>query len=272
MLLRNTDTTIQNMNLFPCVPKARTLSVRNLVHTVNTEHILCYILEGSFGLHIMGQDYIARQNQMVLFPKDMRRFRWFSPQKFPKVLEFRFLAEVNGEDFVSFFNLSSENLVVSLPPDPILNSYDAMLTDHAWKHDITGRIMLHTELSRLIGLYMEARLRLENILAEFSDILSFMENHLTEDLSLYNLADKIHLNPNYFVTKFKAHFGISPMQHFAQLRVLEAIRLLRTTDMPIAGIGKAVGIQDFYRFRNFFSKHTGLRPEEFRKIITSMDL
>lgn len=46
---------------------------------------------------------------------------------------------------------------------------------------------------------------------------------------------------------------------------IQARELLLSTTLPIAEVGKAVGLADPYHFSKLFRRHVGLSPREFRK-------
>ena len=61
------------------------------------------------------------------------------------------------------------------------------------------------------------------------DLLSWLPDHLTENLSIAALADRVHLSERQFSRAFKAAVGSTPADHVEATRTEAACRLLETT-------------------------------------------
>lgn len=58
---------------------------------------------------------------------------------------------------------------------------------------------------------------------------------------------------------------MTPKAYLSQIRLLEAKKLLITTNQLSREIANAIGFSDELYFIRFFKKHTGLTPKQFRK-------
>ncbi len=65
---------------------------------------------------------------------------------------------------------------------------------------------------------------------------------------------------------FRLATGLGISDYLAALRTKEACRLLKTTALPVAAIGKAVGLPTPTYFSRFFVRQTGLSPRSYRNI------
>lgn len=95
--------------------------------------------------------------------------------------------------------------------------------------------------------------------------LAYINSHYTENFSLQDLADYVHLHPNYLCALFKDFTGKTVFQHLNHLRVLRAGQLLRTTQMNIARIAESCGYQDPNLFSRKFKIVMGCSPTAYRK-------
>ena len=98
-----------------------------------------------------------------------------------------------------------------------------------------------------------------------SKALDYISAHYTENLSIPDIAEYLHLSSNYFTKLFKQETGMTPVQYIASLRYEKAAHLLRYTDMPISAISQAVGFDDTLYFSRFFREYAGRSPSAFRK-------
>ncbi|MEG1891325.1 MAG: DNA-binding response regulator, partial [Clostridia bacterium] len=85
------------------------------------------------------------------------------------------------------------------------------------------------------------------------------------ELSVEKLAAAVQLSPTYLSGNFKEETGCSLKRMLTCIRVEEACYLLRTTNMPIAGVAMKVGYLAPDYFSKLFRKETGFSPNEYRE-------
>jgi len=86
------------------------------------------------------------------------------------------------------------------------------------------------------------------------------------DVGLADLADACGLSRGYFVTAFKATYGVTPYQWRTQSRVARAKALIQDSTLTIAQIALQCGFVDQSHLTRVFSKHTGLGPARWRRL------
>lgn len=96
-------------------------------------------------------------------------------------------------------------------------------------------------------------------------LMSYIQEHYPQRLSLKELAREIDRNPQYVSAAFSRECGISVTEYIASVRIEQAKRLLRTTDVPINEIGRRVGYPDPQYFSRVFHRVTGLYPRRYRQ-------
>jgi AraC family transcriptional regulator len=95
-------------------------------------------------------------------------------------------------------------------------------------------------------------------------VITYIEDHLTEDLSLADLAAVVHLSPYHFARLFKESIGLPPHRYVIQRRVERAKLLLATTNWSLTAIAHAVGFAHETHLARHFKRLTGLVPKEYR--------
>lgn len=95
---------------------------------------------------------------------------------------------------------------------------------------------------------------------------AYMMHHLGEPVTLHDLAPLAGVTPASFCRAYKRLTGVSPMVRLNRLRVAEACRLLRETDLSVKEIVYKCGYQEAPFFYRLFKREIGLSPLEFRKI------
>ncbi|PNV62048.1 hypothetical protein C0033_10365 [Clostridium sp. chh4-2] len=97
------------------------------------------------------------------------------------------------------------------------------------------------------------------------ELLSYVQQHYKEDLSLSGLSSIFGLSPNYISTIFKQKAGCNFVNYLTGLRMKEGKRLLLETRMTIREIGISVGYNNTSFFIRSFKKAEGITPTEYRK-------
>lgn len=96
------------------------------------------------------------------------------------------------------------------------------------------------------------------------DILRYIDDNLSEKLTLAELAEKCFYNPYYFSRTFKQCFGKSLTSYICEKRMNKAMKLLKETKYPVEAVCEMVGYNDRAQFYKVFKKHTGVTPGEYR--------
>lgn len=133
--------------------------------------------------------------------------------------------------------------------------------------EVIGRLLLlFSELGRALGpAHRAVDARREQPHRAVIEALRLIEQKPAHRWTLSELAGRVHLEPSYFVRRFKAHTGLPPMAHLARYRAERAAALLLRTTMPVGEVGAAVGWDDPNYFARRFKAHFGTGASEYRR-------
>jgi two-component system response regulator YesN len=101
----------------------------------------------------------------------------------------------------------------------------------------------------------------------FEEAKSFIDQHITEDISLETVADKVGLAPTYFSYFFKKMTNETFVQYRMKKRIEMAKRLLEMPHYKIVDVGMEIGYQNYPHFSKIFKKMTGISPTEYRQLM-----
>ena len=93
----------------------------------------------------------------------------------------------------------------------------------------------------------------------------FIEAHYAEDISLTDIARYVCLSSSYLSRTFKKETGMSTVDRIKEVRIREAVRLLKTTNMKVQDIAAAVGYHSSRYFLSVFRSEIGTSPAEYRE-------
>lgn len=100
-----------------------------------------------------------------------------------------------------------------------------------------------------------------------STLISYIDHHYTEDISLENLADSVEMHPNYVCSLFKKQFGYSYLTYLHQKRIEHAKKLLVQTEFhTLDEIATLVGYNSSNQLLRIFKKYEHMTPGEYRKL------
>lgn len=92
----------------------------------------------------------------------------------------------------------------------------------------------------------------------------FIGRHFSQNITLSQVAEHVHLNPAYFSVLFKQTIGYSFKEYLNMVRIEESKRLLANTNSSIMDIAGACGFEGQSYFSKIFRKYTGMTPKQFR--------
>lgn len=105
----------------------------------------------------------------------------------------------------------------------------------------------------------------KNIL-QIEQAKEYINSNYMNNITLDDVGGYIGFNPSYFSSIFKKETGISFIDYLSRVRIEKAKILMKEADLRIQDISLMVGYNDVKYFSKLFQKHTGLNPNEYRKL------
>lgn len=95
-------------------------------------------------------------------------------------------------------------------------------------------------------------------------IMNHIRRHYTQKITLNQLAELFHLNPNYICNLFVKHYGETFTSIITSLRMNEAVRLMQNTNKPLKAIATDCGYSNYFYFCRVFKEHYGCTPGDYQ--------
>ncbi|WP_129660871.1 AraC family transcriptional regulator [Rothia halotolerans] len=99
----------------------------------------------------------------------------------------------------------------------------------------------------------------------FDRALRYVYEHLAGPLRLGDVAEHLTMSRSGVSRLFTRATSVGFSRTVTRLRVTEACRLLRTTDLPVAEVCWAAGFANLSNFNRRFREETGSTPREYRR-------
>lgn len=96
-------------------------------------------------------------------------------------------------------------------------------------------------------------------------ITKYMQEHLSEDVSLHILSEEFHLNSQYISQLFKNEIGVNFLTYLTNIRMEHAKKLLLSSSLSIAEVSEQSGYGDYRVFTKVFKKSEGITPSQYRR-------
>jgi AraC family transcriptional regulator len=100
--------------------------------------------------------------------------------------------------------------------------------------------------------------------AKLKQAIEYINEHLSEDISLGKIATELDISHYYLCKLFKQSLGMTPHAYLVQQRVERSIVLLERREYRIIDIAMACGFANPSHFARCFRRQLGISPKQFR--------
>lgn len=95
-------------------------------------------------------------------------------------------------------------------------------------------------------------------------VISYIQSHYHEEITLKAVADTFHYSPNYLGSLFKEYTGQGFNDYLTKFRFDMALKLLSNPDLKLYEVANKIGYQNQNYFNRQFKQMFGCTPSEFR--------
>ena len=98
------------------------------------------------------------------------------------------------------------------------------------------------------------------------DIKKYIAKHISDRITLSDIAGAVHLEEHYCCSLFSKSMGVSLFDFINSKRIENAESLLITTDMSPAEIAYSCGFVDYNYFSRMFKRYAGISALRYRRM------
>ena len=240
---------------------------------------LLYGIDGEVAVTVAEEKYILKSGDIFFInPEELHSYK-------PSTSKADYHAAVFD---MSLFQFKESHFLEEIFTEPILNgtlkfprmiksdhpNYDTIrpIVHRIFNQDISSKALVFADLTLLFCTLIEYSLldRTSNRSSseKSEDVkmcIKYMEEHCTRKITLAELADLVHMSPNYFCNYFKTQTGISAFTQLNCIRVKRAAKLLVNSNDSIVNIAENCGYENVSFFIRKFKEIQGCTPSVYRK-------
>lgn len=232
-------------------------------------YLIVYTTKGRGHLTYEGKNYSVEYNQ--LFFLDCRKYQYYRTD--PNDLWEMKWIHFNGSSSKAYYDrfAASGNPVVSLRPDSRISGLMQEIVDlHRYKTiqtELSGSRLVVDLLTELLLGDQDRDVSSDPGIPDYvRSVMSHYDRHYSRKLTLEEISAAFSVDKYHLSKAFKRYTGFSPNEYLINTRITRAKELLRFTDMPVAEIASAVGVDNVSHFINLFRGRETYTPLAFRKI------
>lgn len=98
-----------------------------------------------------------------------------------------------------------------------------------------------------------------------ASIIEYISAHLTEPIAIADLAEVLHLNPQYVMRLFKKEMGCPILQYITAQRIALSVHYLEETNISVTDVAVLCGFDNYSYFTRIFKRFTNETPLNYRK-------
>ena len=226
------------------------------------DYYLMYLIEGSLNLKLDGEDVDFCAGDFAILPP-------YYPIRYEKNNDGRlvyYLMHFSGTDAerflcsIGFDKLPIKHTVGALKvvTDEFLTLFDYYVKNTPYIQEIVG-----TGLARILTELSLKSTRADDMTAPWRAVY-YIKQHLTEKISVPELAALEGLSESRFYTVFKEKMNSSPIEYINSLRIERACNLLASAPMSVSEVGENCGFDDNFYFSKIFKKRMGMSPTQYK--------
>lgn len=183
-----------------------------------------------------------------------QRFAAFT-RDFPHVRLTQQLFEIDRDRLTCGGGTAAMDMMMTL----IASHHGSELAERVSEHFVMERVRMADEPQQV-----PLRARLGHAPAPLVDAVMLMEANIEEPLATHELAEHLGISRRQLERLFKKYLQAVPGRYYLDLRLKEARRLLRESDLPAGEIAMKTGFSSPAHFSTAYRNHFGVTPREER--------
>lgn len=235
------------------------------------QHILIYCVQGEGWFEINQQKHLVKPDHFFILPANIAH-RYGANLSNPWSIYWVHFTGSRSSHYLDFLIDDSENYSpIMMPPNSErIVMFDDIISHIEMSFNDDNIVYANTSFSHFLTTFKASVFNPNPQQSSDADpisiVISYMKAHLTETLTLEQLAEVAGMSASHFSAVFRQKVQSSPINFFTFLKIQQACRLLEYSKLRVKEIAYQIGYNDPYHFSRVFTTVMGISPRDFRKM------
>lgn len=255
----NKDIVVTNCGYFIAENFCNIISKADDAH----DYLLIYLHKGTMTLK-REPDKIVPQGSVILYEPDEHRAYTFHEET-PTEHYYIYFKGKSAQQYLKQFGFTGTKQIYTGVINKLVPIFLDIMDDfktHSFDEHIFRTYMLLDILNHIYQANMKNAPKDKP--CEVQNALNYMENNF-QILTIPEYATMCNMSSSTFIRKFKKHTGKTPLTYANDIIINQAIYYLKYSSLSILEISQNLKFKDQFYFSNFFKKHCGMSPQNYRK-------
>ena len=209
-----------------------------------------------------GEKLYASSGNLVYTPKGAEYFVKFTPINGGSTVGVNMFMFMDGEEMA----LSDSVLIFDTDFPKDLRRFEKLCSISSAAIASPGKMKsIMYDVLTDIGQAERLKALSENRFSLIEKGISYLENDISGNLPISEIAAMCNVSEIYFRRLFKEYSGLSPVEFRIKSRLRKAKDFLKYDNLTIAEITERIGFSDTAYFAKLFKGRVGISPTEYRK-------
>ena len=225
--------------------------------------LFMYIQKGKLDLEIKSRKFHVHSNCFILL--DCYESHAYSTSVGWECLWCHFDG-ITARNYYDIVTSHLGNIFTMADPYPVLSKLVSIINVFD-----TGAVVREPLLSKYLNdimtefmLYLPDKRNTNRYSGTAEEVITYINEHFSEEISVPDLAAKSGLSPYYFIRVFKRETGFTPHEYILNTRIATAQYLLKNTKLTIKDICYQTGFSCESVFCCAFKHRLGMTPTQYR--------
>lgn len=223
-----------------------------------------FLYDGCGLFHIAGENYLLKKGDAFIIPAG-EAHSYSNRSDDPLGLIWIELSVPGCQELSSYFHLHRLYTIDASHTEAPLSRLISILHDRINQIPASPFTLSGIYYTFLMELLAAAQVQASPQLPELlTAALYYIGQHFTEDITIGQLADYLHVSHTYLTRIFRKFMGTTPIKYLNLKRLEYACFLLESSILTCGQIAERIGMYDVSHFNRFFSRQLGMPPSDYR--------
>lgn len=226
---------------------------------IKSQHTIVRVSQGSSILSTKDEEFVMSENSFILI--DSKSFVSIRCKKDCSMTIYNFTSDKAPILF-------TKATPYEIPLKQTESQIKSLILSRYQEDEVMENAIIHPLFESLyfaiINAYQDIKMTHSVYSKEIQQAVDYINENLGEKTNFSLLSNQLNLSERNFRKMFKLIMGVSPKNYQQELRLRNAVTMLKEREMTINEISEALGYYSQFQFSSSFKKRFGCTPTEYK--------